>query len=86
MKSNLILFLIATVLISTISVIAMVNSNNSVSPLAKQCRIQSDVRPNDFSPELHPEKPQEKTICGIFGDVKPKDWDEWFEDDVTSTT
>jgi hypothetical protein len=64
----------------------MVGGGDTTNPLAKQCRIQSDVRPADFTPELHPDKEKKQTICGIFGDVKPKDWDEWFEDDVTTTT
>lgn len=86
MKTNVIIFLIAALLISSISVIAMMNHSESTNPVAKQCRIQSDIRPADFAPEMHPTETDKQTICGIFGDVKPKDWDEWFEDDVTATT
>ena len=85
MKTNITLFLIATLILSAVSIVAML-SNNNTSTDTTQCRILSDIKPADFNATMVPEKTRESTICGIFGDIKPMDWDEWLAKKAASTT
>ena len=84
MKTNLVLFLVAALILSAISISSMLNTSNSAD-VASQCRIQSDITPANFDAIILPDESKDSEICGIFGDVKPMDWDDWFEDNDTTT-
>jgi hypothetical protein len=62
----------------------MFRNLDSSNPVVNQCRIQSDIKPDNFNIQSEPELTDKSNTCGIFGDIKPKDWDEWFEDTQTS--